>query len=289
MYQQGVNMTKLLIKDYRVDRAPGARSGKYYSKSICLECSTEFEHNKYAKGNPRCKNLECVECLKYIPYRDRDTSGLSLAVLEPILNQTTKVLVKCKHCGNEYKAHPAVVFDPTNGGCSKCIAERVSTMVEGVRSRKHPIYNIWDGIKQRCYNKNSYAYKYYGDRGIAMSDLWVNDSYAFIQWALRNGWEKGLTIDRIESTKDYTPDNCRWVPMLDQIENKRMQYNNSTGYVGVHLNKALGKYEAYYSAGGKKVNCGYYDTAIEASEARVLALKAENIKYKRTGSKNEYL
>lgn len=88
------------------------------------------------------------------------------------------------------------------------------------RSGQHPIYYTWYGIKQRCYNPKSIYYKNYGGRGIAMCDEWLNDFLAFYNWAITNGWRKGLTIDRERVNEDYIPYNCRWITNLEQQKNK---------------------------------------------------------------------
>lgn len=76
-------------------------------------------------------------------------------------------------------------------------------------------------MKSRCYNKNSKKYQNYGARGIAVCDKWKNNFKAFYNWALKNGYEygKGLSIDRINNDKEYSPNNCRIVTMFVQSRN----------------------------------------------------------------------
>lgn len=95
---------------------------------------------------------------------------------------------------------------------------------------KHPtkefkrLYGIYNGIKKRCYNKNEIRYRDYGARGIKMCDEWL-DPYCgfdnFVDWALANGYKDDLTIDRIDVDGDYCPQNCRWLALKDQNQNKR--------------------------------------------------------------------
>lgn len=83
------------------------------------------------------------------------------------------------------------------------------------------IYRIWKGIKNRCYNPKANNYKYYGGRGIAVCEEWLNDFIAFYNWAKANGYNDNLTIDRINTNGNYEPLNCRWADTKTQYDNRR--------------------------------------------------------------------
>jgi len=80
--------------------------------------------------------------------------------------------------------------------------------------------SIFSGMKQRCYNPNANGYKYYGGKGVVICDEWLNDKKLFYNWAINNGYEDHLTIDRIENDGNYDPDNCRWATWEQQANNK---------------------------------------------------------------------
>ena len=93
----------------------------------------------------------------------------------------------------------------------------------GISLYDHPIKTIYHNMKSRCYNPNDYHYRWYGERGITVCNEWLGKYglLKFIIWSMENGWENGLTIDRIDNDRGYSPDNCRWTTMEVQLKNRR--------------------------------------------------------------------
>ena len=82
------------------------------------------------------------------------------------------------------------------------------------------LYGVYRGMKTRCYTPSAFGYKYYGAKGIKICDEWNNSFESFYKWAMENGYEEGLTIDRLDNSKDYQPDNCRWTTREEQSNNR---------------------------------------------------------------------
>ena len=78
--------------------------------------------------------------------------------------------------------------------------------------------HILSAMLRRCLDPNDKSYRWYGAKGIKVCNEWLDNPKSFEDWALANGYKAGLTIDRIDSNKDYSPDNCRWIT---QEENSR--------------------------------------------------------------------
>lgn len=97
------------------------------------------------------------------------------------------------------------------------------------------LYRRYQGMKERCYNKNKNSYLNYGKRGIGICNEWLgkNGFYNFLKWSKENGYKKELQIDRIDNNKNYSPDNCRWVDRKTNINNRR----NSIKVNGKTLNE----------------------------------------------------
>lgn len=95
------------------------------------------------------------------------------------------------------------------------------------RLHEKRLYSIYWGMQQRCCIPNNISYKNYGGRGISICDQWRKFD-PFYQWALSSGYSEALTIERKDINKGYSPENCCWIPLSDQLKNTRQNYVNKT-------------------------------------------------------------
>lgn len=104
-----------------------------------------------------------------------------------------------------------------------CLSVDVTVARDSVKAHM-PLFRKWDGMRQRCYNPKTREYHNYGGRGITVCDEWrgKHDFVAFRDWALANGWQQGLDIDRIDNEKGYSPGNCRFIARKANLNNRRI-------------------------------------------------------------------
>jgi hypothetical protein len=124
---------------------------------------------------------------------------------------------------------------------------------------KTRLYRTWLAIKRRCYYKKGIDYKYYGGRGITVCDEWINSFETFKEWALNNGYEDTLSIDRKLVNENYSPSNCRWVSHKVQMNNFRRNRKILIDDQSMNVCEAAIKYNIRSGTIIRRLNLGWSD------------------------------
>jgi hypothetical protein len=101
----------------------------------------------------------------------------------------------------------------------------------------------WWNMFHRCYVSTDSKYHRYGGRGITICVDWLTSRKSFIEWALVNGFKKGLHLDRIDNDGAYSPENCRFVNSFVNANNRST--NKFVTYLGV--TKTLAEWSRVFS------------------------------------------
>lgn len=129
-------------------------------------------------------------------------------------------------CGIKRNVRASALKKGASKSCGCLLKEMMVIIGYKRRKPKRPdarLLSIYNSMLHRCYNPNMKVYPIYGGRGLKVSDDWLGENgyENFKQWAYNNGYDDKLTIDRTDNNMGYSPNNCRWVTMKVQNNNKR--------------------------------------------------------------------
>lgn len=142
-------------------------------------------------------------------------------------NELGRSLWKCQcDCG---KISIVLGYSLIRGNTQSCGCLHIDNVTKHHESQMR-LYGIWQQLRARCSNPKHASYHSYGGRGISVCEEWNHSYENFRDWAMLNGYEKDLSIDRIDNDKGYSPDNCRWANRITQQNN--MSNNHMVIYNG---------------------------------------------------------
>ncbi len=148
------------------------------------------------------------------------------------------VKVQCILCDKIYEGQYAL-FKNRDKVCI-CETRKGKGCIKWSNDIRDRILSILRGMIYRCNSEKSPAFRIYGARGIKVCDEWLNDKESFYRWALENGYQDTLTIERIDCNKGYNPDNCTWIPRNEQALNIRTRWTDEDKKrIILMLNKGL--------------------------------------------------
>ena len=208
----GEKFGKLTVLEY------SGKNEKGYDLWKCkCDCGNYAAVNEKSLKNGHTKSCGCI-------HKAKDLTGMKFGNLTAIKNlgrKTGNILWLCHcDCGKDIKCYQYNLErgTSTSCGCLRSFYAKQTRCCHGESTGT--LYKKWGSIKTRCYNKKIPCYKNYGGRGIKICDDWLK-FWNFREWAYKNGYSDGLTLERIDVNGNYEPDNCKWISMAEQQSNKR--------------------------------------------------------------------
>jgi len=224
------------------DQNSADREFKIY---MCPKCGFAWDNrtnpvDKYPKEysfNLRLEERICPDCepkrkfkrsqIKYIPGQKFKRLILIKEIesrIKPCGKKDRRAIFEC-FCGEEFESS---ITHIKGGGTTSCGCYRRKAAGERVKKHgltKHPLYRVWRGIRHRSKNK--------------IDPDWKNNFVVFYNWAMENGYKRGLLIDRKDNSGSYTSDNCRFITMATNSQNRKTTKLNWESVTEIRNTKLL--------------------------------------------------
>jgi len=187
--------------------------------------------------------------------------GMQTANHTPGAGKARYAMFECTECHTSFRARCGSTAAKKQTRCVTCTRNEAQTY-------KHPLYAIWNGIRQRCYNPKRKDYPHYGGSGVTMYPQWKDDFSSFFTWCIDNGWHKDIVIDKDIKCREqgispsiYSPTTISFVTIQANSEEANgkpvMQFTKSGEFLAEYPSTAaaitaLGR---PYSARSSIANC----------------------------------
>ncbi len=262
------------------------------------ECNITKEMNYHRVKKREGADLFCAKCTVTIRNKSSDMRQREWERIDNVVSKLNskenglyiikftdrrqRCLVKCKHCSSEYEIeYKPEIYE--RYGCESCSrSSKLGSIIKGRSvSHKHRLHRIFNNMKART-GEHTIASSKENYEHIFICQEWLDDVESFYSWALANGYDDSLSIDRRENDKGYSPDNCRWTTKDVQSQNtRRIKQGNTSGYRGVSLTKSTNSYRARISVSNNEINIGTFATAMEAAYAYDNYVLTNNLEHTR--------
>lgn len=229
----------------------------------CNKCNIkkDISHFNKRKDSKDGYRNECIECKKETTRQRISLNKLKdkLEVIEDLgmEGRYRYYLVKCPKCEMPFKTRASLINQKKISGCQSCAAK-----THDMTNTR--IFGIWTSLIKRCTSPKSISYDNYGGRGITVYEEW-KDFITFYNWAMSNGYNENLTIDRIDNDGNYKPSNCRWVDYCVQNANKGKTKRNTSGFKGVGYRKDRGHWTVNITTDNKTYHLGSSKCRLECA------------------------
>lgn len=223
-----------------IERAPNNKDGRAMWKCVC-DCGNKriVMGKSLRNGHTQscgCLNKEATSNKSFINRVGKRFGRLVVVSrVEDYIAPSGKKHIRYKclcDCGKETVVDVCQLVQGHTKSCGCLHNEIMQTGNVKHGGRYDRLYKVYTNMKNRCYNRNSNDYQYYGARSIKICDEWFDNYSAFRDWAYNNGYNNNAahgtcTIDRIDVNGNYEPQNCRWVSMSVQSKNRRNVINKN--------------------------------------------------------------
>lgn len=238
------------------------KNGKKNGNSYFCKCKCDCGNEKIVQLshilNKRGKVIKSCGCYsdEYNKSRRMDCivgkkiNGWTILEECESINGKRYCICRC-NCGKIKKEKLFNIIRGVSKSCGCLSIEKSKKICIKHGMAKTRLYNIWSCMKRRCYNKNVGKYKNYGGRGIGVCKEWRESFIPFYNWAIKSGYNKNAkygecTIDRIDVNGNYCPENCRWVDLKIQQNNRRNNIYVTDGNIKESLSDACKRYGLDY-------------------------------------------
>lgn len=187
-------------------------------------------------------------------------------------------LFQCPQCSSEFEGRMERLNVMT-GYCTACANKHAGRKrsTHGLNNANSRLHVTWANMKRRCLNPRGSEVEKYA--GINLCDEWMSFE-PFMEWSMANGYTDQLTLDRIESSKGYCPENCRYVDYNVQAANRQITDKNTSGHVGISWDR--GRWVAKVQWQRKQIHLGRFSDIAQAIKARNDYLDLHALPHKRS-------
>lgn len=229
-----VNHSRIIGFDYK----PNKKSAGGTNLWVC-ECTLCGNKRTLRPSNVKADRTKCP-CRAIERYSEEIGKKYNrLTIISVSKKKGKNAIAKCEcECGNIKEIQLGIVKSGNVKSCG-CLAYEIQEEFRNGEYKSHsPLWHTYSGMMFRCNNPNSRNYKDYGGRGIKVCEEWENDFWAFETWSYEHGYipNNGLSLDRIDVNKGYSPDNCRWTTVYVQNVNRRPRKSTDSTTRGITIN-----------------------------------------------------